>query len=131
MIALDTHVLVWFVSSPAKLSRNVQKRINEEIRRNDILVSSISVWEIYMLVKKERLKITMHPEIWLEKVESLPFLQFVPVDNRIASKSVNLPEPIHNDPADRIIIATALSVGAVLITSDRRILNYPHVESLW
>lgn len=131
MIVLDTHVLVWFVSSPDKLSRNAQKRINEEIKKNEILISSISIWEIYMLVKKEKIKLSMHPDTWLGKVESLPFIQFIPVDNLIASQSVNLPEPLHNDPADRIIIATALSHGAILITSDRRILNYSHVSSLW
>lgn len=131
MIVLDTHVLVWFVSSPKKLSRTAQKRINEEIKKNEILVSSISVWEIYMLIKKERIKLAMYPDTWLEKVESLPFIQFVPVDNRIASQSVDLPEPLHNDPADRIIIATALVHGAILVTSDKRILRYPHVQSLW
>lgn len=131
MIVLDTHVLVWFVSSPDNLSRSAQKRINEEIKKNEILISSISVWEIFMLIKKERIKLSMHPATWLEKVESLPFIQFVPVDNRIASQSVNLPEPLHNDPADRIIVATALNHGATLITSDRRILRYPHVQSLW
>lgn len=131
MIVLDTHVLIWLISSPQKLSRNVQKSINEEIKKNEILVSSISIWEVFMLVKKERLKLTMHPDIWLEKVESLPFIQFIPVDNQIASKSVNLPEPFHNDPADRIIIATALMHGDQLITSDTRIRKYPHVQSLW
>jgi PIN domain nuclease of toxin-antitoxin system len=131
MIVLDTHALIWFVSSPGKLSKNALKRINEGIKENEILISSISVWEIFMLVKKERLKLTMHLDTWLEKVENLPFIQFVPVDNRIASQSVNLPEPLHNDPADRIIIATALSLAATLITSDRRILNYSHVSSLW
>lgn len=131
MIVLDTHVLVWFVSNPEKLSRNAKKYINQEIKKNEIFVSSISVWEIYMLIKKERIKLSIHPQSWLEKVESLPFVQFVPVDNRIASQSVNLPEPLHNDPADRIIIATALNNGALLITSDRRILKYPHAQSLW
>ena len=131
MIVLDTHVLVWFISNPDKLSRSAIKRINEEIKQNEILISSISVWEIFMLIKKQRIKLSMHPQSWLEKVENLPFTQFVPVDNRIASQSVNLPEPLHNDPADRIIIATALSLSATLITSDRRILNYSHVQSLW
>lgn len=131
MIVLDTHVLVWFISNPEMLSRNAQKRINQEIKKNEILISSISVWEIFMLIKKERIKLTVHPDSWLKKVESLPFIEFVSVDNRIASQSVNLREPLHNDPADRIIIATALEFGATLITRDSRILNYPHVQSLW
>lgn len=131
MIVLDTHVLVWLVSNPEKLSRNAAKHINEEIKKQEILVSSISIWEIYMLIKKGRIKLSIHPQSWLEKVESISFIQFVPVDNRIASQSVNLPEPFHDDPADRIIIATALNHGATLITKDRRILSYSHVSSLW
>lgn len=131
MIVLDTHVLVWFVSNPEKLSKNAVKRIGQEIKKQEVLVSSISVWEIFMLIKKGRIKLSMDSQSWLEKVENIPFLQFIPVDNKIASQSVNLPEPFHDDPADRIIVATALNHGATLITKDRRILSYPHVLSLW
>jgi len=58
-------------------------------------------------------------------------LNFVPVNNRIALLSVRLPKPLHADPADRIIIATALILGATLVSKDERILAYPHVDSLW
>ena len=61
----------------------------------------------------------------------LPFLSFVPVDNSIAVKSVLLPEPLHKDPADRIIISTAVTLGAALVTKDEKILNYPYVETIW
>ncbi len=68
---------------------------------------------------------------WIKKSEMLPFVNFIPVDNSIAVKSVNLPQPFHSDPADRIIIATAISLGASLITKDERILKYPHVKTIW
>jgi PIN domain nuclease of toxin-antitoxin system len=55
---------------------------------------------------------------------------FIPVDNTIARIAVELPEPLHSDPADRIIIATALSLGATLVTRDRKIIEYPHVKTL-
>jgi PIN domain nuclease of toxin-antitoxin system len=55
----------------------------------------------------------------------------VPVSNSIALKSVQLPGALHNDPADRIIIATAVSLGAVLVTKDEKIRNYPHVKTAW
>lgn len=132
MITFDTHTLIWWVSSPEKLSDKAIKTIDRELKRKgEILVSSISVWEIYMLVKRSRLKLTMDIDVWLQKVESLPFIQFVPVDNKIAAKSVMLPEPLHSDPADRIIIATSLLYGVPLITSDTKILNYPHAGSIW
>lgn len=131
MIVLDTHVLVWWLSEPKKLSDKARKKINEEVKKEGLLVSSISVWEIYMLVKKGRLKLTMDVDSWLEKVEGLPAIRFIPVDNKVASKSVTLPGKLHDDPADRMIIVTALQQGAVLITGDKRILDYPHVRSLW
>lgn len=132
MIILDTHVLVWWVSNPEKLSDKAQKLIEREAKKgNEILVSSISVWEICMLIKKNRLKLTMDTDTWIGKIEQITFLQFIPVDNKIAEQSVNLHGTFHNDPADRMIIATALNYGAVLITSDRKILNYPYVQSIW
>jgi PIN domain nuclease of toxin-antitoxin system len=63
--------------------------------------------------------------------ERLPFISFVPVDNRIAVKSVSLPEPLHRDPADRIIISTAITLGAALVTKDDKIISYPYVETIW
>ena len=73
----------------------------------------------------------MDVESWVAKSEAMPFLHFVPVDNAIALKSVRLPEPLHSDPADRIIIATATILGFPLITRDKRILEYPHVRTIW
>jgi PIN domain nuclease of toxin-antitoxin system len=131
MIILDTHVLVWFISSPDNLSLKAKNAIEKEIEKNQLLVSSISVWEIYMLVKKKRLKFTVPVSKWMEKVESLSFINFIPVDNQIAAKSVILPKPFHQDPADRIIVATAIIEEATLITGDKRILDYPYVKSLW
>lgn len=131
MIIIDTHVLVWLVSTPNKLSKKALEAIGKEHADGTILISTISVWEIYMLVKKGRLKLSIDIDSWIDKVENLPLFQFVPVDNRISAKSVNLPGEFHKDPADRIIVATARSMGLVLVTSDARILNYKHVQSIW
>lgn len=131
MIVLDTHVLIWWVDNPNKLSGKAKKAIEEEKSKKGILVSSISVFEIYMLVKKNKLELISNPDVWLGKIESLPFIKFIPVDNKIAAYSVNLPDFYHKDPADRIIIATALNEGVKLITADKKILNYPLVQSIW
>jgi len=77
------------------------------------------------------LKLTMSAGDWVAASEALPFLNFVPVSNNIALKSVGLPGALHNDPADRIIIATAVSMGAILVTKDEKIRNYPHVKTVW
>jgi PIN domain nuclease of toxin-antitoxin system len=131
MILLDTHVWIWFLSNPELLSAKATEKIQTAMQDNAVCISSISVWEIAMLVKKKRLKLTMTAKDWLSKSEKLLFLNFIPVDNTIAFQSVNLPDPFHNDPADRIIVASSMSHGFPLITKDKRILSYPYVNAVW
>lgn len=132
MIVLDTHALIWWTDSPQKLSEKARRIIEEEkLKEGNILVSSISTLEIYRLVKNRKLQLMNHVDSWLEKVESLPAVRFIPMDNRIAAYSINLTDFDHKDPADRIIIATALQYGAAVVSSDKKILEYPHVQSIW
>jgi len=131
MIVLDTHVWLWFISNPELLSNRAKKSIDAAVKEKGVIISSISVWEVALLVSKKRLTLTMDVSDWIAKSEMLPFMQFLPVNNSIAVKSVNLPSPLHPDPADRIIIATALSEGAALVTKDEKLLKYPHVETIW
>lgn len=131
MIVLDTHAWIWWVSSPEYLSETAKQTIDEAATGKNIFISSISAWEIAILVSRGRLKLTMSPADWVAASEALPFFDFVPVSNSIALKSVQLPGILHDDPADRIIIATAVSLGAVLVTKDEKIRNYPHVKTVW
>ena len=131
MIVLDTHAWIWFISNPDLLSKRAQKALDAAVKDRSILISSISAWELALLVTKKRLKLTLDVTDWIAKSESLPFIQFLPVTNSIAVKSVNLPLPLHPDPADRIIIATALSVGAPLVTKDKKLLSYGPVKTIW
>ena len=131
MIVLDTHAWIWWVASPDEISRAAREEIDRAMEGEAILISSISCWEIALLVRKGRLELTMPVEDWIARSEALPFVQFVPLDNRIALRSNHLPGEIHDDPADRIIIATALTLGAPLVSKDTRIRDYPHVETIW
>ena len=131
MIVLDTHAWIWFASNPEILSRKAKKAVDLAVRKKSVLVSSISVWEVALLVKKKRLELSMDVADWIAKSENLPFIQFIPVSNSIALKSVNLPPPLHPDPADRIIIATAFSAGAPIVTKDKNISDYAHVRTIW
>jgi PIN domain nuclease of toxin-antitoxin system len=111
------------------------RRVNACLRKHrnagTVRVSSISVWEVAQLVNRGRLKLTMATEDWVARSEALPFLDFVPVDNRIAIRSTCLPGKLHTDPADRIIVATTLALGATLLTMDDKLRRYAHVETLW
>ena len=131
MIVLDTHTWIWYVSNPELLSKRAKRAVNSALTIKEIFISSISVWEVALLVASKRLQLTMHVSDWIAKSEAFPFFKFVPVDNAIALKSVNLPESLHKDPADRIIIATAMVMGAPVVSKDEKILNYPHVQTIW
>lgn len=131
MIVLDTNALIWWINDTQKLSKKARKIIQEAEEKRTIYISSISVLEIYLLIKKGRLGLYRMSGDWLQKVEDLSYVHFIPIDNKIAVQSIELPDFSHQDPADRIIIATALNLGAKLITSDKRILNYPAVQSVW
>lgn len=131
MIVLDTHVWVWWLSEGYSFSSKVRKLLNEGKTKHTIYISSISVWEVAQLATRGRLQLTMDYADWIAHAESLPFINFVPIDNHIALKSIQLHSPLHQDPADRIIIATALTLGASLITKDEKIIRYPHVDTVW
>jgi PIN domain nuclease of toxin-antitoxin system len=131
MIVLDTHTWIWFISKPEVLSKRAKKAVSAAVKEKSVLISSISAWEVALLVIKKRLTLSLDVTDWIAKSEGLPFIQFIEISNAIAIKSVNLPQPLHPDPADRIIIATALSVGVPLVTKDKKLLNYPYVKTIW
>lgn len=131
MTVLDTNALIWWINNARKLSRKAKKAIEEAEKKKAVYISSISILEICILVKRGRLKLDTSPDNWLRQVEALSYVHFVPMDNKIALLSVNLPDFSHKDPADRIIIATALNLGAKLITSDEKILKYKRVQTVW
>jgi PIN domain nuclease of toxin-antitoxin system len=128
VIVLDTHIWIGYIDDPASLPLPALSAIRSG--QEPVGISSISVWEVFMLERKGRLELRIPASLWVEKCERLAFFHFVPVDNTIARLAVELPEPIHADPADRIIIATALSLGATIITRDGKILAYPHVKTM-
>jgi PIN domain nuclease of toxin-antitoxin system len=131
LIVLDTHAWIWWVADPEQLSKTASEAIARAVERKEVCISSMSAWEVAILVRKGRLKLTLPPDDWIGRSEGLPFVRFVPVDNRIALRSNKLPGNLHDDPADRIIIATALILGAPLVSRDQKIRDYLHVKTVW
>ena len=133
MIVLDTHVLVWWANGDeTKLSPAATAAIAAEMAGDGrIIVSSISAWELAMLVARGRLDLSMETETWLSHVAAIETVRFAPVDNTIAVHSVTLPGEFHKDPADRIIVATSRRLAAPLVTADEKIHAYPHVRTIW
>jgi PIN domain nuclease of toxin-antitoxin system len=132
MIVLDTQVLFWWLSETRReLTRNAREAIEAEENGGEILVSSMSAWEIALLVAARRLTLSVDVADWLAAAAAIDVVRFVPLDNTIAVASINLPGVLHRDPADRIIAATARHFQAPLVTKDARLLAYPHVVTIW
>ncbi len=131
MILLDTHVWLWWLSGAGGLSTAASTAIDEAIDADGVTVSTISTWEIALLVDRERLTLRIPVGEWIEASEAVPSLSFVPPSNRIMLESVALPGQFHRDPTDRIIVATARMEGMSVVTKDTKIQDYPHVQSLW
>jgi len=132
MIALDTHVLLWWVNDSGLLSTGAKKAIDKTLSEgSEIIISAISAWEVAMLIDKERLALSMDVESWFDEVSQIDGVRFVPVDSEIGIKSTALPGNFHKDPADRMIVATARKLAVPLVTADEKIRNYEHVKTIW
>jgi PIN domain nuclease of toxin-antitoxin system len=128
VILLDTVTWLWRASDPKRLSSRARRLIDESER---ILVSAISVWEVAMLVAKRRIQLDRPVEQWVDIALALPGIQLASLEPAIAVRSTRLPGEFHPDPADRIIVATALENAVPILTPDERIRSYPHVQSAW
>jgi PIN domain nuclease of toxin-antitoxin system len=128
VIVLDTATWIWRASDPKRLPASVRRLLGQTERA---LVSAISVWEVAMLVAKRRIQLDRPVEQWVDLALALPGIQLAPLEPAIAVRSTKLPGSFHPDPADRIIVATALEHAVPILTPDERIRSYPHVQSVW
>ena len=122
MTILDTHTCIWLVTGDSRIGPQSGRRIEEALLDRAIAFSAITIWEIAMLLQKNRLDSNRTADQWRQALLDRGFHE-IPVDGAIAARAGSLPG-MHGDPADRIIIATALA-GHQLITDDRLILNWP------
>lgn len=123
-LLLDTHVWLVLVSGDTVLSRQFIKAADQAALRSRLFISAISVWEIGMLAEKKRIVLDKDPLDWVEMALQQFGFSFIPLTPRIAIESTRLPEQMHADPADRILIATAREQNAVLVTYDAKLLGY-------
>lgn len=125
MLILDTHVWVWLVNGDERIiSSGFLPEINEAERENSIKVPAICVWEVAMLVAKNRITLSDNTLDWINKALSGTGISLCPLTPVIAYESTNLPGDFHGDPADRMIVASARVLDGKLLTFDRKILRY-------
>lgn len=98
---------------------------------SEILVSPISAAEIACAVSRGRISINEHWKKWFRKYITMNHWKIVHIDLEIVEEAYSLPEEFHADPVDRILTATARLRRCVLLTADKKILDYPHVKGLW
>lgn len=125
-LLLDTHVWLWLASGTTeKLKPDARKVIEQASVSNPLLVSIISVWEVALLESKKRLRLPMSVNEWVERALDRPDIRLVGLEHaRTVIDSCRLPGDFHPDPADRLLVATARSENAVLVTHDKKILDY-------
>lgn len=130
-LLLDTHILIWWVQGELGLLTDQERRvIVDEVGKHELLVSDISLWEIALLVERRRIRLSLPLRDWLEKATAPPLVQRCHLTPAVVSRTLSLPDNFHRDPADRLIVCTALVHQARLATRDHRILSAGLIASL-
>ena len=122
MIVLDTHALLWMDCNDATLGSESRRLIEDAWRTDTVAVSAISFWEVAMLIQRGRIVLPVAVESWRAELLQAG-IQEIPIDGRIALLATSF-QDLHQDPADRFIVATAMHRGALLVTADSKILEW-------
>jgi PIN domain nuclease of toxin-antitoxin system len=131
VIVLDTHALLWWLMQSPKLSARAKSEIRRGKRPGSLVVSAISIFEIATVARRGRLQLETTLDQWLDLAKSLPELRIEPVSEAIARLAGTLLETFPGDPADRIIIATAIELKAKVLTANSRLRQSRRVETIW
>ncbi len=129
MIVLDTHIWLWWVAAPERLSAAALKAIRSSPA---IGVSTLSAWEVAMLSVRGRISLDRDVSLWVRhaladrRVESLA----PSVEVAVAAGLLDA-AGFPGDPVDRLIYATARSAGATLLTRDMAIRSFDPEGTLW
>jgi PIN domain nuclease of toxin-antitoxin system len=124
-LLLDTHIALWLKSGDPRLSPETRSLIDESWHAGGtVCLSAVSVWEIAMLVDGRRIELDATIERWVASFVERPGVQAVPLVYQAACRSYRLHHLEHRDPADRLLIATAIELSCPLVTYDERILRF-------
>ena len=129
MILLDTCALIWWTLDPAQLSPTAADACQRMESEGGGFISSISIWEIGIKVKKGKLEIGIPLADFVDRLRKTGVVEVVPVDEIIWLENLALPWT-HADPADRTIVATAKLRGLPLLTCDRLISDF-YPQTVW
>ncbi|MCE2519555.1 MAG: type II toxin-antitoxin system VapC family toxin [Alphaproteobacteria bacterium] len=124
MLLLDTCAVIW-IAHGDPIRRPASGALTEPSRPDlAIFVSPMTAWEIAMLAAKNRISLSLNPEIWFDRFCALPGVTLARMPPSVLVASCSLPGSPPADPVDRILAATARAFGYTLVTRDRRLLDY-------
>lgn len=118
-LLLDTHVWLWSLAEPRRLGRRARAALAHV--ENELWLSPISVWELLVLSDRGRVKLDAEPRRWVAEALRRTPAQEAALTFDVAVRSREI-MPVHSDPADRFLIATALVYGLTLVTADAALL---------
>ena len=120
---LDTCAILWTANGDA-ISADALKAIQKAKNSGNLFLSPVSAWEIGILAQRGRVSLGVSAETYISRVFSRPGVQVAALTPEIAVRACYLPGEFHSDPADRLLIATAILMGLKFVTRDREILRY-------
>jgi PIN domain nuclease of toxin-antitoxin system len=124
-LLLDTHVALWLDSGDDRLRTSTRALIDTCWQKGGIiLLSAITVWEIALLVDTGRIDLDLPVTAWIDRFLDRPGIEAVPLGYKAASRSYQLHHLEQRDPADRLLIATAIELACPLVTYDERIVRF-------
>ena len=126
-LLLDTCAILWLVNQEDRFSPAARKALDEA---RGVHVSPVSAWELGLKVAKERVSLPEPLETWWPRMMNTHQITEFPLYGAAAIRSTGLP-PIHQDPADRLLIAVAMEHQFTLMTPDATIHRYPDLTTLW
>ena len=131
MILLDTCAIIWDALETSKLSEPAVSAIEKADKYNELIISDISIWEISLLIKKKRLEINSTAAVFINLFLQSRNVYVQSITPEIAELSVDFDHTINNDPADRIIAATAIINKAQLVTADQNLRASELFDTVW
>lgn len=124
-LLLDTHVWLWHLDGDTtRLTATIRRLVDRCGARNELFVSDISAWEVAVKSAKGQLTLAMDVPLWLSRAEQAAGIRFLPLSRPVLVLSTRLEGGMHGDPADRMLVATALLHAMPLVTADAEIVRY-------
>jgi PIN domain nuclease of toxin-antitoxin system len=128
-LLLDTHVWLWSLLDPQRLSGAAEQAISDD--DNELCLSPISTWETLVLARKRRLELRPSPREWVLEALRRSAPAHAPLSHSVAVRSECLDGFSSEDPADRFLVATALEQNLAIVTADGDMREYAPLKTVW